>query len=498
MAPNDDRSMLTVFASLTSVAAFLLAAIGIIVVVNKDEGATTTSAAAPVTVTMSEFKFSPAKVTAPVDGTLNVVNGGTMAHNLVIEGGPSTRDLNPGQSQVLNLAGLAPGTYRFICTIPGHEGSGMVGELTISESGGGGGAGELAAGGGADHSGDDIDWAAWDETMIANTNAYLKAVIDTVSAPGPNMYGGVGPLGIPTEGRGNQKLEPNVLPDGTKEFVLEAKVTDWEVEPGKVVQAWTYNGMVPSPWIRVEPGDRVRVVLTNNLPAFTDIHFHGITTPFPSDGVAPITQEPIFPGETYTYEFTAPNRPELGMYHPHNHGNISVVNGMFGVFQVGDVPLPRGRTINGVTVPADLQVAQEIPMVLNDAGVIGLTLNGKSFPATDPIVATAGTWNLIHYYNEGLQSHPMHLHHVPQLVVARDGFPLESPFWVDTLNVAPGERYSVLVQNRPEDVNIEAPPGADLVSQLGIWAYHCHILTHAENENGLFGMVTAYVVAPAA
>jgi FtsP/CotA-like multicopper oxidase with cupredoxin domain len=373
----------------------------------------------------------------------------------------------------------------------------MVGELTISESGGTG-SGELAAGGGgADHSGDNVDWAAWDEAMITNTNAYLKAVVDSIASPGPNMYGGVGPLGVPTEGRGNQKLEPTVLPDGTKEFRLEAKVTDWEVEPGKVVQAWTYNGMVPSPWIRVEPNDRVRVVLTNNLPAFTDIHFHGITTPFASDGVAPITQEPIYPGETYTYEFTAPNRPELGMYHPHNHGNISVVNGMFGVFQVGDVPLPRGRTINGVTVPADLQIAQEIPMVLNDAGVIGLTLNGKSFPATDPIVATVGTWNLIHYYNEGLQSHPMHLHHVPQLVVARDGFPLESPFWVDTLNVAPGERYSVLVQNRPEDVNVEAPPGADLVSQLGIWAYHCHILTHAENENGLFGMVTAYVVAPA-
>jgi manganese oxidase len=495
LPPNDDRSMLTVFASLTSVAAFLLAAIGIIVVVNKDDGPSTGGASAPVAVTMTEYAFTPSAITVPLGGSLAVSNGGAIAHNLSIEGGPATADLSPGQSETLDLSDLPAGTYRVVCTIPGHESSGMVAELTIG--GTGGAAGETAAGGTMDHSGDK-DWAAMDQAMLDRSNQYLEDVLATVADPQPNMYGGVGPLGTPTEGRGNQKLEPNILPDGTKEFVLDAKIVDWEVEPGEVVQAWTYNGMVPSPWIRVEPNDKVRVVLTNNLPIFTEIHFHGITTPFGDDGVVPFTQEPINPGETYTYEFTAPNRPELGMYHPHNHGDIAVINGMFGVFQVGDVPLPRGETINGVTVPEDLQITDELPMVLNDAGVIGLTLNGKSFPATDPIVATVGTWNLVHYYNEGLQSHPMHLHHVPQLVVARDGFPLESPFWVDTLNVAPGERFSVLIQNRPEDINVEAPPGAPLAETLGIWAYHCHILTHAESEEGLFGMVTAYVVAPAA
>lgn len=496
MPPNEDRSMLTVFASLTSVAAFLLAAIGIIVVVNKDDGPSTAEAA-PVSVALSEWAITPKAISAPVDGSLQVTNDGTMAHNLSVEGGPSTKDLAAGESETLDLSGLAPGTYKVLCTIAGHESQGMVGELTIAE--GGGGAGESAAGG--TMSGMDMSQAQYetmDQNMIDGATEYVNAVLETVADPQPNMYGATGPLGVATEGRGNQKLEPTILDDGTKEFTLEAKITDWEVAPGQIVQAWTYNGMVPSPWIRVEPGDKVKVTLTNNLPIFTEIHFHGITTPFPDDGVVPFTQPPILPGETYSYEFTAPSRPELGMYHPHNHGNIAVINGMFGVFQVGDVPLPRGEDINGITVPDDLQVTQELPMVLNDAGVIGLTLNGKSFPATDPIVSSAGTWNLVHYYNEGLTAHPMHLHHVPQLVVARDGWPLESPFWVDTLNIAPGERYSVLIQNRPEDANIEAAPGAPLAETLGIWAYHCHILTHAENDNGLFGMVTAYVVAPAA
>ena len=71
-------------------------------------------------------------------------------------------------------------------------------------------------------------------------------------------------------------------------------------------------------------------------------------------------------------------------------------------------------------------------MVLNDAGVIGLSLNGKSFPATAPIVAKVGDWIEVHYMNEGLQIHPMHLHEFPQLVIAKDGIPLDQPYYADT------------------------------------------------------------------
>ena len=118
-------------------------------------------------------------------------------------------------------------------------------------------------------------------------------------------------------------------------------------------------------------------------------------------------------------------------------------------------------------------------MVLNDAGTIGLSLNGKSFPATEPVVAKRGEWILVHYLNEGMQTHPMHQHQFSQLVVAKDGIPLDTPYWGDTINVAPGERYSVLI-------NADAP---------GTWVWHCHILNHVEREEGMFGMVTAMVVS---
>ena len=74
----------------------------------------------------------------------------------------------------------------------------------------------------------------------------------------------------------------------------------------------------------------------------------------------------------------------------------------------------------------------------------------------------------------------MHLHQFDQIVVAEDGYPLDEPYVVDTLNVAPGQRFSVLVQ-------LESP---------GTWVWHCHILPHVERESGMYGMVTAVVVEP--
>ena len=110
------------------------------------------------------------------------------------------------------------------------------------------------------------------------------------------------------------------------------------------------------------------------------------------------------------------------MYHSHHDAQVQVPDGMLGVFQVGDVALP----------PNTGPVTQSVPMVLNDAGVIGLSINGKSFPATAPIIAHVGDWVEINYFNEGLQIHPMHLHGLPQLVIAEDGYPLASPYTVDT------------------------------------------------------------------
>ena len=103
---------------------------------------------------------------------------------------------------------------------------------------------------------------------------------------------------------------------GSASFDLTAKIVDWEVEPGKVVQVWTYNGTVPAPETHVEVGDKVRVVLHNELPVGTVIHWHGIRVPNSMDGVPPFTQPAVMPGESFTYEFEA-LEPAVGIYHSH-------------------------------------------------------------------------------------------------------------------------------------------------------------------------------------
>jgi FtsP/CotA-like multicopper oxidase with cupredoxin domain len=406
--------------------------------------------------TLSEFSIDGQLSAQPGDVSLLVTNNGSQQHNVAVrETGAVTPMLNTGENATLALGTLEAGSYELYCTVAGHAESGMVAPLEISDSAPAGG-GEAAGG----H--DEHDW---------NSPEFDADAMDAI------MVNSMLEFPAETEGVGNQILEPEILPDGTKLFKLEASIIDWEVAPGQIVEAWAYNGQVPGPQIIVDVGDNVQVELTNNTPMGTDIHWHGIRTPNDQDGVSPFTQDPIKTGEVFTYEFVA-DRESIGMYHAHLHSQISVPNGMFGAFRIGPRPYPRGMTISGVTIAEDFEPDVELPMILNDAGTIGLTLNGKSFPGTEPLVLEAGDWVAADYYNEGLTAHPMHQHQFPQLVYAKDGIPLDYPYWADTVNVAPGERYSVLFQ----------------AVDPGVWVWHCHILTHVERDTGMFGMVTALVV----
>jgi FtsP/CotA-like multicopper oxidase with cupredoxin domain len=268
----------------------------------------------------------------------------------------------------------------------------------------------------------------------------------------------------PTKGRGNQPLAPK-LDGATKVFELTASKIKWEVEPGKIVDAYAYNEQVPGPEIRVTEGDHVKVILHNELPESTAIHFHGLRVPNSQDGVPFITQPPIKAGETFTYEFDV-TPAGTHMYHSHHNATKQVGLGMLGAFIV-EPKDPKSR-------PAfDL----DHTMILND-GEQGFTITGKSFPATQPVVAKLGQKVLIRYMNEGMMIHPMHLHGMHMTVIAKDGWEQPAPWKCDTLNVAPGERWDVIVDCR----------------NPGTWAFHCHILPHAESEHGMFGMVTALVV----
>jgi FtsP/CotA-like multicopper oxidase with cupredoxin domain len=179
-----------------------------------------------------------------------------------------------------------------------------------------------------------------------------------------------------------------------------------------------------------------------------------------------VTQKPIVPGATFTYEFTARNPGSL-MYHSHHNATDQVGRGLLGAFLVEP------------TVP-DVAYDREYVWISNDT-LGGFTINGHGFPATVPVLAAVGEKVLVRFMNEGVMMHPWHSHGYTMHVVARDGHPLGSAaFDCDTLGVNPGERYDALITaDRP-----------------GVWAFHCHILPHVEGIDGMFGMVSTLIVVP--
>ena len=137
---------------------------------------------------------------------------------------------------------------------------------------------------------------------------------------------------VPSATRGNQVIEPKIV-DGVKVFELTAQVVKWEVAPGEVIDAWTYNGMVPGPLLRVTEGDTLKIVLKNELPEPTVIHVHGPMLPNSQDGVPDVTQPVVNPGETFTYQFEAKPSGTF-LYHTHHNSLIQKSKGLYGVMQI--------------------------------------------------------------------------------------------------------------------------------------------------------------------
>ena len=272
-------------------------------------------------------------------------------------------------------------------------------------------------------------------------------------------------------GFGNQPLAPRA--DGNaKAFDIAIEPIQHQIDAQKPpVEALGFNSTWPGPRLEVVEGDLVRANFTNNLNETTGIHFHGQEVPNAMDGVPHVTQDPIpAKGGTFTYEFTA--KPSGShMYHSHHNATDQVGRGLLGAFIVQPADATqRYDRLYGAT--------QDIVWISNDA-LGGFTINGRGFPATQPIVASLGETIVIRFMNEGVMMHPWHLHGMPMRVVARDGYPLGSAgFTCDTIGVNPGERWDVVIECKN--------PGA--------WAFHCHILPHAEGRDGMFGMVTALVV----
>ena len=269
----------------------------------------------------------------------------------------------------------------------------------------------------------------------------------------------------------NGALLPWTTRGGVKIYHLRAEPLRHQIAPGLDVEAWGYNGSTPGPVIEAVAGDRVRIYVTNRLPEPTSIHWHGILVPYGMDGVTGLTQPAIEPGKTFRYEFTF-DRPGTFMYHPHVDEMTQIALGMMGVIVVhpkGGERRARDYVLMAHEMKIEIGAARPDPLAMNDFNV--LTFNGKSFPATAPLVAEIGDRIRIRFANLGpMDHHPLHLHGHTFELVGTDGGA-----------IPPSARF-------PE-TTVLVPTGTTRTIELtahaaGDWPLHCHMTHHAMNQMG--------------
>jgi manganese oxidase len=255
--------------------------------------------------------------------------------------------------------------------------------------------------------------------------------------------------------------------NGVKVFHLVAEPVRQEIVPGKVVNLWGYNGSAPGPTIQAQQGDRVRIIVDNHLPEPTSMHWHGVELPFDMDGGPGLSQDPIRPGGRFTYEFTL---TQEGTYFYHSHMAMQEMMGMIGAFVI------HPKDAYEPAVDKDFAIIlQEYAFLPNNPTPNSmnmefnwLTLNGKSGPATTPLIVRLGDRVRLRLINLGMDHHPVHLHGHQFVITGTEGGRQPKSTWGPNNTVLVGVAQARAIEF--------------LASRPGDWMLHCHMPHHMMNQ----------------
>lgn len=303
----------------------------------------------------------------------------------------------------------------------------------------------------------------------------------------PRMHPGfAGPIGGPQDrGRlvpglraADEPPVPILAPDlktlewtmveGVKEFHLIAEPVRRELLPGLWIDTYGYNGDMPGPTIEVNQGDRVRIVVHNNLPEPTSMHWHGLEVPNDMDGVPHLVQNLIQPGDEFVYEFSI---HQEGTFFYHSHVGMQETMGMVGLFII------HPQQAHQPVIDRDfVLIAQEFQIRPNSTVPDTLamewnylTFNGRCGPLTTPMLCKLGERVRIRFVNFSvIDHHPLHLHGHTFWITATEGGRMPEPSWYPSNNVLVGvaqAREVEFIANNPGD-----------------WILHCHMFHHMMNS----------------
>jgi FtsP/CotA-like multicopper oxidase with cupredoxin domain len=236
----------------------------------------------------------------------------------------------------------------------------------------------------------------------------------------------------------------------------------------KKIKGWGFNGSIPGPTVEVFQGDRVRLIVKNELPEPTSIHWHGIELPNEMDGVGGLTQPPIMPGETFIYEFTLYQSGTF-FYHSAFNEMKQVGMGLGGSFVIHPKKEKYKVDKDFVIVMNEWKLlpGNENPDVTS-TNPDWFTFNGKAAPSTEILEVKQGDRVRIRFINFSNQNdHPIHIHGHTWWVVGTEAGPIpKSAQW-------PGNTVDVPAGSSRDVEFVAWNPG--------YWQLHCHKLHHIMN-----------------
>jgi FtsP/CotA-like multicopper oxidase with cupredoxin domain len=333
------------------------------------------------------------------------------------------------------------------------------------------------------------------------------------------------------------KLAPRDLPKKGEKihiFKIDLTLSVHEIVPGIKVHAFTYNGILPGPLIRVAEGDWVQVHFTNKGPDFHTIHWHGVMVPFEMDGVPFGSQWPVPPNQSFNYLFRA-QPAGTHFYHCHNMTSLHIQAGMYGAFIIQPIddpivktfPYKRDYTLilsemdtnmverqlaEMVQMSETMETMNQSPTLMKEMNgrMMGwffdkkafvdavkngyippytkaktgyvtapnlnfFMINGKSFPMTEHLRIKKGELIRVRLINVGIIPHFMHLHGHDFWHVCQDGSPLANPLRLNTVPVFPGSSCDIIIEG----------------TNPGHWHFHDHSdLSLTNNGISPGGMMT--------
>lgn len=241
----------------------------------------------------------------------------------------------------------------------------------------------------------------------------------------------------------DESPDPAVL-----EVSMRAVIASKQYPGAKPSQVWTYEGGVPGPLLEANAGDQLMVHFRNELPEATTIHWHGVRVPAKMDGTV-LMQTGIEPGQSFEYSFQLKD-PGLFWFHPHMRSDIQVEKGLYGAVLVRG-PMEPIVDHETVLVLDDVRVNPDgtFPEYLDDESkMMGregnvLLVNGVAQPEIPMQSGALERLRLVNvangrFFNLRLEDHSFR-------VIGTDGGLVETPWDTETLLLAPGERYDVVL-----------------------------------------------------